>query len=152
MLEETKDGWRVGIEGFELLEIGLSGQVTLTAWSNDGKGQTATIALLGEFRLRDGSGQDYHLSAEEDWASLVPLFSLRSQHLTMVIAARDGSLHVEFESGARLDADPHAAYESWQLWAPDDVWLVSPPGGGDPVKEAQSATVLYRPEDPTGPS
>ncbi len=151
MLKEAKDGWRVGIEGFELLEIGLSGQVSLIAWSNDGKGRTATIALLGEFRLRDGSGQDYQLSAEEDWGSLVPLFSLRCQHLTMVTAGRDGSLHVEFDGGARLDADPHPAYESWHLWAPDDVWLFSRPGGGDPLEAARSATFVHGPEATTGP-
>jgi hypothetical protein len=39
MLEETQSGWRVKIEGYEVLELGLGAGVRLIVWSNDGNGR-----------------------------------------------------------------------------------------------------------------
>jgi hypothetical protein len=136
-LDPNADSWELPVVGFAVTDIWFSGQVYVTAY---GRGDatkgiatpTARITLGGAFVLRSADGAEHRLSAEDAWITLTPLFSLRHSSIDRAIADRTGSLRVEFEDAASLWVGPHPRYENWEFTGPDGLYLVAPPGGGDP--------------------
>jgi len=47
-------------------------------------------------------------------------------------ATRTGALDIQFDDGSALSAEPDPRYENWQISGPQGLFLVAPPGGGDP--------------------
>jgi hypothetical protein len=62
--------------------------------------------------------------------------SLVAARVSTSKASDDGSLDIVFADGRRLEVSP-AAYEPWQLTAPDGFEVVSVAGGGLAVWDAQ---------------
>jgi hypothetical protein len=132
--------WRLPIEGYEVTDVWFSGQLSVIAYdsANHSKrgiavpGEHTRIAFGGPFRLRTAHGHEHDLNAEEPWDTLIPVLALRHHHVIAATATRTGSLVVSFDDGAALSAEPDPRYENWELSGPGNIYLVAPPGGGDP--------------------
>jgi hypothetical protein len=136
-VSESDEGWTSPVAGFEVIEVRFSGQIYVTAYGKRADGEkeapSTDIALGGGFTFVDCSGTEHHLSAVEPWESLVPLLSLRHDHIASAVANGTGWLTVRFESGARLEVGPDGHYENWQLVGPDGILIVGLPSGGEPA-------------------
>ena len=134
---ESEAGWEAPVEGFNVNGVNFSGAIYITAYGQRAEDETqapsTTITLGGAFSLVDRSGVDHHLSAEDPWDTLTPLFSLRHDSIQSAIADRIGWLVVKFDSGVTLEAGPDGRYENWQLMGPGGILIVGTPGGGEPA-------------------
>jgi hypothetical protein len=136
-VSESEEGWTCPITGFEVIEVRFSGRVYVTAYGKRAEGDREApctdIAIGGAFTFIDSSGTEHALSAIEPWESLVPLFSLRHDHVASAVADRTGWLTVRFHSGASLEVGPDGQYENWELVGPNGILIVGLPGGGEPA-------------------
>ncbi len=136
-LDPNADSWQLPIVGFEVIEIWFSGIVYVVAYGQGDptRGIAAPntkIGLGGAFVLRAADGVEHRLDGSEPWSTLTPLLSLRHSEICSACADRESVLRIEFSDGAVISAGPDPQYENWDLQGPDGLWLVAPPGGGDP--------------------
>ncbi|MEN3283713.1 MAG: hypothetical protein V7607_4853 [Solirubrobacteraceae bacterium] len=128
-LEERANGWEIPATDFEVLTVTFSGALHLVAYDS---GEEYAIRLEGRFALHTPEGNEHRLDAASNWRDLTPVLSLRHARISELFVSREGDLRVALDTGARLEAQPEPAYESWALWGPDAIELICRPGGGDP--------------------
>jgi hypothetical protein len=121
------------IVGRRVLELGFGASVTLGFWSEQ-DGQPHNRANLDASRVlyQSTDGRVIQLDVPvQDESEFAPLLSLQG---AVVVAARasdeDGTLALDFDTGARLTALPLEAVEGWQVAGPDNHLVVAAAGGG----------------------
>jgi len=126
------------LEGFELLEIWLSGQVFLIAYGDSPAGTRASglplpprtqIALGGAFEYRSSKGETHLLSGDERWVRLAPLLELQHARFTAARVGALGYLTLTFDNGSEIRAGPELDFESWTVSGPGNLDLFCLPGG-----------------------
>jgi hypothetical protein len=134
---ESEDGWTAPVAGFSVISVSFGGQADIVTYGqradDEKEAPSATITVAGPFRFLDKLGVDHQLDAEGPWDSLVPLLSLRHDHIGSAVADRLGNLVVRFESGALVEVGFTGLYENWQLSGPHGVLIVGLPSGGEPA-------------------
>ncbi|WP_222704609.1 DUF6188 family protein [Actinomyces polynesiensis] len=80
--------------------------------------------------LRTADGAEALIEPNGDVGALAPLLQLVRDELVRGIVEPDGHLLLSFESGYSIVVSPSAAFEAWEVSAPDGLRLVALPGGG----------------------
>jgi hypothetical protein len=73
------------------------------------------LTLASPFVFTDAEGSKLALDPEQDQSRLGPVFSMFMQTIESVSLGARGALSVVFESGARLDIEPHPQFEAWEV-------------------------------------
>jgi Family of unknown function (DUF6188) len=133
------DGWTLPLTGFELIDIWLSAETYLILYGQRGTDATTPTApprvqfrFGGEAELRSVDGSVTSLDGGGKWEALVPLLQLRGHRVREATAGFTGRIQLTFDNGTSLSVQPDLRYENWELSGPEELHLVSPPGGGDP--------------------
>jgi len=140
-LDPDADRWDLPIVGFRVYDIWFSGRLYVIAYGEN-SGLTLAdfpkvplrtqIAFGGPFVLSLPDGAEHYLDAAEPWETLVTVLGLRGACIASAQTDRGGILRIHFENGSSLVAGPHPQYENWEVAGPGALYLVVPPGGGDP--------------------
>jgi hypothetical protein len=121
--------WMLPIADYEVLQVTFAYPIDVVAYADGGA--SAIIRFEGPFDFTDARGGTHHLNAaEQSWADLAVVLSLRHDRVTEANATEDeATLRVAFASGCVLSAGPTPQYESWQVTGPG-FQLIALPGGG----------------------
>ena len=90
--------------------------------------------IEGGFTYRDPAGVEHRFDDEYPRTALGSMLGLVGATVAGVEISPDGTLTLEFESGARTHVPVITQFEAWTLSAPGAATLVSPPGGGRPAR------------------
>jgi hypothetical protein len=114
-------GYNFKLEPTDLTRISVSHQTTLEF-------ELLAVVIEATFELQRG-GSTYRLDPGRR-TDLGPLLDLYPDRLLTMEAAGDGTLELEFASGARILVPPSAEpYEPWEVRGPGDALVVCTAGG-----------------------
>jgi hypothetical protein len=125
--------WELPVAGLQVVELWLGFQLYLIAQGAKGDDRRMQINIGGLFTFEVPDGTAHRLDPGHDpWSSFVPMLGLQHVGITSAVADRTATLRVRYSDGAALSVGPHPKYENWEVVGPDKLYLVAPPGGGDP--------------------
>ncbi|MGH7679902.1 MAG: DUF6188 family protein [Gemmatimonadaceae bacterium] len=124
-LRENAHGWILPLAERRVTRFVIDFALTFDFWLADDKHSHIRIGV--PFTLTKGE-RATHLDPEQA-AELGPILALHQEIVRRAVAARDGSLKLEFNSGTLISVPPSSEYEAWEASLDDGTQLVSQPGG-----------------------
>src|ERR1041385_1544760 len=125
-LIEYDDYWILPLAGKPVGRYFVDSRLTLEFFEPES--ETTMIVLGGDFTLEiDGKKQ---IMTAENPTTLGPVFALYRSVVESALAHKDGKLEINFRGGAKIIADPHPRFESWEVVGTRHLRVISQPGGG----------------------
>lgn len=136
--------WELDVDGFEIKDVTSSVsclEITMSAVEeNDFR-----IKLEGRFEFHNPTGETQGLDPHSSGA-LAALSELRGDTIRVAQITSGSELHIEFASGHALYCACDGPHETWNINAPDGIFVVSVPGADAPAisDNAPKNRVTYR--------
>ena len=95
---------------------------------------SAEVRLVAPFTFHEPDGVQRQLDPEEP-EQLAPLLSLLGRSIDLLVATRQGKLHLAFGDGSSLEARAHPRVDAWEVQgggALEGMAYRCRPGGGAP--------------------
>jgi hypothetical protein len=114
------------LEGAHVDQFHLDRALTVTL---DTSGRSWALRIEGDFDLAQpgGSTERFGRAPPSSWRPAVDV--LLHQAISDASIARDGTLHLRFVGGCRIEVPPTCQWEAWQLNGPNGELIVCGPGG-----------------------
>lgn len=129
---EAHDRWLLPWQGRKVERLCFDYSVTLM-FSGDGE-----LRIEQPFVVRSSDSIETLVVPEDGSRGLAAALQLVHLEVVKVEAFKDGHLEVSFAEGTRLEVPADEGLEAWELLGPNDLRMVSLPGGDLAVWQAES--------------
>ncbi|WP_329456348.1 DUF6188 family protein [Streptomyces sp. NBC_01497] len=125
-LFDAGDYWSLPVEDCTVARVSFDWAISLVIGSPD---TSFEVRIEEHIRMAAMDGAGLTIDPEGDAQQLAPILSLLHQEVRYLHALKTGDLQICLEGGTSLHVSASDDYEPWEITGPQEVRIVSTPGG-----------------------